>query len=163
MEAAVKKLEASYRGQMKEWVEMLRERVEGGAAREAKLTAKLSSEMQERLKAERTKLEERLRQGSGRRAREELVQVWHGIRRVLEREGGMMRGQVGRATGQVREWAVREQRRQVLQQARQLHEEAERFGSKGGAGGVGGDGGDGRGGAATGGGEEGCGGGGRGR
>ena len=30
MEAAVKKLEASYRGQMKEWVEMLREWVEGG-------------------------------------------------------------------------------------------------------------------------------------
>ena len=52
------------------------------------MTAKISSEMQERLKAERTKLEERLRQGSGRRAHEELVQVWHGIRRVLEREGG---------------------------------------------------------------------------
>ena len=32
MEAAVKKLEASYRGQMKERVEMLRKRVEGGCA-----------------------------------------------------------------------------------------------------------------------------------
>ena len=30
MEAAVEKLEASYRGQMKERVEMLRKRVEGG-------------------------------------------------------------------------------------------------------------------------------------
>ena len=30
MEAAVEKLEASYRGQMKEQVEMLRKRVEGG-------------------------------------------------------------------------------------------------------------------------------------
>ena len=92
------------------------------------------------------------------------MQVWHGIRRVLEREWGVMHEQVGRATGQVREWAVREQRGQVLQQARQLHEEAERFGSKGGGGGVGGYGGDRRGGAegvgggaATGGGEEGCG------
>ena len=44
----------------------------------------------------------------------------------------MMREQVGRATGQVREWVVREQREQLLQQARQLQEEAERFGSKGG-------------------------------
>ena len=67
MEAAVEKLEASYRGQMKERLEMPRERVEGGlcAEVEVELTAKLSSEMQERLKAERTKLEERLRQGSG--------------------------------------------------------------------------------------------------
>ena len=68
--------------------------------------------------------------------------VRHGIRRMLERERGVMREQVGRATGQVREWAVMEQRGQVLQQARQLQEEAERFGSKGG---VGGDGGNGRG------------------
>ena len=54
MEAVVEKLEASYRGQMKERVEMLRERVEGGlrAKVEVELTAKLSSEMQERLKAE---------------------------------------------------------------------------------------------------------------
>ena len=91
-------------------------------------------------------------------AGEKLVYVWHGIWRGLEREMGMMRQQVGRATGQVREWAEREQRGQLLQQA-------ERFGSKGGGGGVGSDGGDGRGGAegvrggaATGGGEEGCGG-----
>ena len=47
-------------------------------------------------------------------------------------------------TGQVREWVVREQRGKFLQQAKQLQEEAERFGSKGG---VGDDGGDGRGGA----------------
>ena len=44
--------------------------------------------------------------------------------------------------GQVREWVVREQRGKFLQQAKQLQEEAERFGSKGG---VGDDGGDGRG------------------
>ena len=63
MEPAVKKLEASYGGQMKKRVEMFRERVEGElcAEVEAELTAKLSSEMQERLKAERTKVEERLR------------------------------------------------------------------------------------------------------
>ena len=91
--------------------------------------------------AELTKLEGQLRQGSGRRAHKELVWVRHDIRRVLERERGMMREQVGRATGQVREWVVREQRGQLLQQARQLQEEAERFGSKAG---VGGDGGDGR-------------------
>ena len=57
---------------------------------EAELTAKLSSELQERLKAERTKLEERLRQGSGQRAHEELVWVRHGIRSVLEWERGVM-------------------------------------------------------------------------
>ena len=51
-----------------------------------------------------------------------------------------MRQQMGRAMGQVREWALREQREQLLQQARQLQEEAERFGSKEGGGGVGGDG-----------------------
>ena len=55
-----------------------------------------------------------------------------------------MREQVGRSTGQVREWVVREQRRELLQQARQLQEEVERFGTKGS---VGGDGGDRRGGA----------------
>ena len=62
MEDAVEKLEASYRGQTKERLEMLRGRVEGGlhAEVEAELTAKLSSEIQEQLKAERTKLEERL-------------------------------------------------------------------------------------------------------
>ena len=61
--------------------------MEGGlrAEVEVELTAKLSSEMQEGLKAERTKLEEQLRQGSRRRAHEELVWVRHGIRRVLER------------------------------------------------------------------------------
>ena len=111
---------------------------------EAELTAKLSSKMQDQLKAEQTKLEEQLRQGSGRRAHKELVWVRHDIRRVLEQERGMVREQVERATGQVREWVVREQRGQLLQQARQLQEEAERFGSKAG---VGGDGGDGRGGA----------------
>ena len=47
MEAAVEKLEASYRGQMKERVEMLREWVEGGLRAEVELTAKISSEMQE--------------------------------------------------------------------------------------------------------------------
>ena len=89
------------RGQMKERVEMLRKRVEEGlrAEVEAELTAKLSSEMQERPKAERTKLEEQIRQGSGLRAHEELVWVWHDIRRVLERERGMVREQLGRATG----------------------------------------------------------------
>ena len=53
MEAAVEKLEATYRGQMKERVEMLRERVEGElrAKVEAELIAKLSLEMQERPKA----------------------------------------------------------------------------------------------------------------
>ena len=87
---------------------MLRKRVEGElrAKVEAELTAKLSSEMQERLKAERTKLEEQLRQGSGRRAHEQLVQVRHGIRRVLGQERGVMRKQVGRATGKVREWVI---------------------------------------------------------
>ena len=112
MEAAVKKLEANYRGQMKERVEMLRERTEGGlrAEVEAELIEKLSSEMQERLKAERTKLEEQLRQGLGRRAHEDLVWVRHDILRVLDWERGMMQEQVGRATGQVREWVVRDQR-----------------------------------------------------
>ena len=43
---------------------MLCERVEGGDAREVELTEKLSSEMQERLNAELTKLEEQLQQGS---------------------------------------------------------------------------------------------------
>ena len=109
MEAAVEKLEASYRGQMKERVEMLFDRVEGGlrAKVEAELTEKLSSEMQERLKAERTKLEEQLRQGLGRRSHKELVWVRHDIRRVLDREMGVMQEQVGRATGKVREWVVR--------------------------------------------------------
>ena len=51
---------------------------------------------------------------------------------------------MGKATGKVGEWAVKEKRGQVLQQARQLHEEAETFGSNGGNGGVGGDGGNGR-------------------
>ena len=113
MEASVEKLEASYRGQMKERVEMHRKRVEGGlrAKVEAELTAKLWSEIQERLKAEQTTLEERLRQGSRRRAHEELVWVRHCIRRVLERERGVMWEHVGRATGQVREWVVREKRR----------------------------------------------------
>ena len=62
MEAAVEKLEASHRGQMKERVEMLREGVEGGlrAKVEAELTAKLSFDMKKQLKAERTKLEEQL-------------------------------------------------------------------------------------------------------
>ena len=55
------------------------------------LRVKLSSEMQERLNAEQTKLEEQLRQGSGRQAHEELVWVRHDIRRVLERERGMIR------------------------------------------------------------------------
>ena len=41
------------------------------------------------------------------------------------------------ATGQVREWVVREQRGRLLQQARQLQEDAERFGRKGGVGGSG--------------------------
>ena len=57
---------------------------------------------------------------------------------------GMMREQVGRAMGQVWEWVVMEKRGQLLQQARQLQEEAKRSVSKGG---VGDDGGDGRGGA----------------
>ena len=69
---------------------------------EAELTAKLSSQMQERLKAEQTKFEEQVRQGSGRRAHEELVWVRHNIRRGLERERGVMREPVGRATGRVR-------------------------------------------------------------
>ena len=73
-----------------------------------------------------------------------MVQVRHGIRMVLEWEMGMMRKQVGRATGRVREWVMRKQWVQLLQQAMQLQEEAERFSSKGG---VGGDGVDGRGGA----------------
>ena len=38
---------------------------------------------------------------------------------------------------QVQEWMVREQRGQLLQQARQLQEEADGFGSKGGVGGDG--------------------------
>ena len=85
---------------MKDRLKILCERVEGGlrAEVEAELTAKLSSEMQERLKADRTKLEEQLRQGSGRRAHEELVWVPHDIRRVMEWERGMMREQVRRAT-----------------------------------------------------------------
>ena len=78
------------------------------------------------------------------------MQIRHGITMVLEWERGMMRDQVGRATGQVREWVMREQRGQLLQQARQLQEEAERFGSKGG---LGGDDVDGRGGAEGGRGE----------
>ena len=47
MKATVETLETSYRGQMKERVEMLRERVEGElrAELEAELTAKLLSEM----------------------------------------------------------------------------------------------------------------------
>ena len=47
METAVEKFEASYRGQMKERVKMLRERVEGElrAKVEAELTAKISSQM----------------------------------------------------------------------------------------------------------------------
>ena len=79
MEAVVEKLEASYRGQTKERVEMLRERVEGKlrAEVEAELTEKRMSEIQERLKAELTKLEGQLQQGSGRRAHEELVWVRH--------------------------------------------------------------------------------------
>ena len=87
MEAAVKKLEASYRVQMKERVEMLRKRVEGELRAKVgvELTAKLSLEMKERLKTEWTKLEERLRRGSGQRAHEELVRVRNGIRSVLER------------------------------------------------------------------------------
>ena len=67
------------------------------------LTGKISSEMQEQLKAERTKLKERLQQGSKQQAHEELVWVRHGTQRVLERERDMMRQQVGRAVGQVRE------------------------------------------------------------
>ena len=47
--------------------------------------------------------------------------------------------QVGRATVQMQEWMVREQRGQLLQQVRQLQEEADRFGSKGGVGGDGGE------------------------
>ena len=107
-------MEASYREQMKERVEMLRERVEGvlRAEVEAELTAKLSSEMQEQLKAEQTKeqtrLEERLRQRSEQRSHEVFVQVRHGIRRVMEWKRGMMRDQVRRATGQVRDCVVRE-------------------------------------------------------
>ena len=42
-------------------------------------------------------------------------------------------------TGQVREWVAREQRGKFLQQAKQLQEEAERFGSKGGVGDDGGE------------------------
>ena len=45
MEAVVKKLEASYRGQMKEQLEMLRKRVEGGLRVEVELIVKLWSEM----------------------------------------------------------------------------------------------------------------------
>ena len=54
---------------------MLRERVERElrAEVEAELTLKLLSETQERMKAELTKLEGQLQQGSGRRAHEELV------------------------------------------------------------------------------------------
>ena len=40
MEAAVEKLEASYRGHMKERLEMLRERVEGGAMRRGGVDSK---------------------------------------------------------------------------------------------------------------------------
>ena len=108
IEAAVEKLEASYRGQTKEWLQMLHERVEGGLRTEVELIAKLLSEMQKRLKAEQTKLEERLRKGSGQQAQEELVWDRHGIRRVLEQERGMMRKQGGRESGQVREGVVRE-------------------------------------------------------
>ena len=69
---------------------MLRERAEGEprAEAEAELRAELSSEMQERAKAERIEAKERLRQVLGRRAHEELVRVWHGIRSVPEREWG---------------------------------------------------------------------------
>ena len=97
---------------MKERVEMFRKRVEGGlrAEVEMELIEKLSSEMQERLKAERIKLEERLRQGAGQRSHKDLVRIRHGKWRVLERERGIMRDQVGRATGQVRELEVRAQR-----------------------------------------------------
>ena len=81
------------RGQVLQQARQLQEETErfgskggGGSVRgEVKLTAKLSSKMQERLKAERTKLEEQLRQESRRRAHEELVWVRHGMRRVLER------------------------------------------------------------------------------
>ena len=39
-----------------------------------------------------------------------------------------MREQVRRATGQVREWVVKQQQDQLLQQAGQLQEEAEKLG-----------------------------------
>ena len=60
---------------------MLRERVERElrAEVEAELTLKLLSETQERLKAELTKLEGQLRQGSGRQGHKELAWVWHDI------------------------------------------------------------------------------------
>ena len=67
VEAAVKKLNASYGGHVKERVKMIHRRVEGWLHTEVEeeLTEKLSLEMQERLKAERTKLEEQILQGSG--------------------------------------------------------------------------------------------------
>ena len=54
MEAAVEKLETSYRGQMNGWFKMLYEQVEGGLCIkvEGELTGKLLSEIQEQLKGE---------------------------------------------------------------------------------------------------------------
>ena len=61
------------------------------------------------------------------KAREEMIRVRQGIQKVLERERKLMREQVRRATGQVREWVVKKQQDQLLQQAGQLQEEAEKL------------------------------------
>eukprot|EP00574_Skeletonema_japonicum_P000813 CAMPEP_0201738758 /NCGR_PEP_ID=MMETSP0593-20130828/45421_1 /ASSEMBLY_ACC=CAM_ASM_000672 /TAXON_ID=267983 /ORGANISM="Skeletonema japonicum, Strain CCMP2506" /LENGTH=661 /DNA_ID=CAMNT_0048232985 /DNA_START=125 /DNA_END=2110 /DNA_ORIENTATION=- len=61
------------------------------------------------------------------KAREEMVRVRQGIQKVLERERKLMREQVRRATGQVREWVVKQQQDQLLQQAGQLQEEAQKL------------------------------------
>lgn len=61
------------------------------------------------------------------KAREEMMRVRQGIQKVLERERKLMREQVRRATGQVREWVVKKQQDQLLQQAGQLQEEAQKL------------------------------------
>ena len=62
------------------------------------------------------------------KSREEMLRVRQGIQKVLERERRLMREQVRNATGQVREWVVKQQQGQLLQQAAQLQEEAKNFG-----------------------------------
>ena len=64
------------------------------------------------------------------RSREEMLRVREGIKLALERERRAMKEQVRKVTGQVREWVVKQQQDQLLQQAAQLQEEAERFGSR---------------------------------
>jgi|EP01082_Thalassiosira_pseudonana_P009080 hypothetical protein len=61
------------------------------------------------------------------KARDEMIRVRQGIQKVLERERRLMKEQVKRSTGQVREWVKQQQMEQLARREEQLQEEVEQL------------------------------------